>query len=223
MAAVSIDFGLSGFANCAFEDEAVRLIQLACERRAVELRAWGLHGEYKNAKPSLIADHERAFAILGVEPAAMERLGCVFSVGILAELTNIVVTIHRRPGWTLVEGDLFLDPLMRLDSPTEGIGMLVAELAFIASQLDISVLNVVDEESSVAVHGGEVREPALVSIVASSLIGNDASPEPCHGRSVVWVRTPREVVAGEPASVAALEQCRQLWDRHALGAPLGEY
>lgn len=216
----TIEFGLSGFAKRDFEDVALQLLRLAAERGAVELRAWDVNGQYFSMKFAKGTDYRDASSIFDIEPDAMMRLGCVFRIGVLSVSTNVAITLHRRAGWTLVEGDLYLHPLMRLDSPADGIRQLVSELAFFASALELPVLNVVDEHTSVEVRGAEVREPALVSIVAPYLAGSHPMAEPCHGRSLLWVRSPQQLVAGEPVSAADIERFLALWDGHEVGDQL---
>lgn len=221
MDAFLADYELSGFARQPLDIEGPRLLALAAARRAVEVRFSDPKGQCFLAKFNEGTDWTDASKVLDVDMASLVGISVVFRVQLGDVATNVVIRIHRHEGWTLVSGDLYLKPLMALESPSVGVRELVAWLANAATELDLVLLNVADGDNVVPVQDAHVLQPALVSILAPD-IATIPEVELSGARVLLWHQTPEEMMQNSGVRTGrARELFMEVWNSHRLGSIVG--
>lgn len=208
------DYGLSGFSLDQFELVASRLLALSTRLFITDLHTWGQGQQYYHAKFNEGTDLRDAMSVLEFDMESASRLSCLIRVQVDGEHTNLTITVARRPGLTIVGGQLYLAQLTKLSSPRACLDGLIQELARVSMDLNTPLLGVGLEDSSPVIDGTEIRRPEVVAIFDPEWLPSLAPFSlRSEGRSIMWFVEPGAFLAGatsDPECINRfLEACRE--------------
>lgn len=170
MSVFTADYAISGASGSTFELTTHRLLGIATRLTIVEVNVWGPANLHHQATFHPGTDLRDAAQILEIAAEQVSRLSCLIRLPIQDRFTNLTITLIRKPGWTLLDGQLYLANLADLASPAAGLKAIVYELARIAGELHAPLITVVNEDTSPRIDGTEIRKPELAAIFNHSLL-----------------------------------------------------
>lgn len=169
------DYCLSGVSHANLEITAQRIIHIDSQIRISELLVWDWEGKVNRTtfeEGTSVAD---MIDIIEFDFKAMKQLTFLLCPRLVEVSTKMSISVYPNDTGTIIEGQLYLNHLLNQGISPEQIFMALGKLlVFLARCLDVTFLNIADEDDEfIVLSNSGVRLPSLLGVYNHRLLGKE--------------------------------------------------